>query len=242
MSLRVRIVRRPDEEGVRQVAGSEGLNLAPLSLDRCAGCEDPRASMEGRGKGHSAEAIHRVQHVVIIAVQERPFERWRDSNRSREADAMRLLQAPRELCGEEAAIALADDGNGHVPKLVPREKPLDELAQRLQIAVERVEFLLLDGLCRLGLLLLVGLLLGLDDAREAGADWVDKHEVGESDPAFRIVDEPHRRRLEIAVGLEEHAPGGKPADMKIGGGRPWAAIEDETDRSPALGGPLGLPL
>jgi hypothetical protein len=108
------------------------------------------------------------------------------------------------------------------------------LSQGLKIAIERVELLLLDGLCGIGLPLVVGLLLGLDDAREAGADRIDEHEIGEGDPALRIIHEPHRRRLEIAIGLEEHAPRGKPADMKIGGGRTGAAIKNEADRPPTL--------
>jgi hypothetical protein len=57
---------------------------------------------------------------------------------------------------------------------------------------------------------------------------------------LRIVHEPHRRRLEIAVGLEEHALRGEPSDMKIGGGRTGPAVEDEADRPSALGLPLGL--
>src|SRR5262252_6269990 len=109
--------------------------------------------MEGCGECHCAKAIHRVQYVVIIAAQARPFEYRRDSNRRRQPYAMGLLQAPHEFGRSEAAVAFADNGNGHIPKLVPREKTFDELSQGLQIAIEREVLLLLDGLGGIGLIL-----------------------------------------------------------------------------------------
>src|SRR5262245_66375764 len=114
---------------MRKFAGGKRLDLAPLRLDRCARRKNARAAVEGGRKRHWAEAIHRMQYVVIIAVQERPFEHRRDGNRRREADAMGLLQAPHELGRAEATVAFADDGNGHIPELVSREKALDELSQ-----------------------------------------------------------------------------------------------------------------
>src|SRR5262245_17769743 len=103
--LLVRIVRRADKQGMGKFTGGKGLDFAPLRLDRCARGKYPRAAVEGRCECHCAEAIHRVQHVVIIAVQARPFEHRRDSNRRREADAMRLLQATHEFGRSEAAVA-----------------------------------------------------------------------------------------------------------------------------------------
>src|SRR5688572_7237108 len=100
---------------------------------------------------------------------------------------MRLLQKARQLGRAEAAIALPDDGHRYVPELVPGEEALDELAERLQIAVEGVELLFLHDLGRIGLLLVVWLLLRLDDARKARADWIDEHQVREGDPALSVV-------------------------------------------------------
>src|SRR5262249_21777745 len=117
-SLLVGVVRRADKKGMCKFAGGKSLDLAPLPLDRCARRKYARAAVEGRRQRHCAEAIHRMQYVVVIAVQERPFEHRRDGNRRREANAVGLLQASHELGRAKATIAFADDGNRHVPKLV----------------------------------------------------------------------------------------------------------------------------
>src|SRR5262245_59221942 len=117
LGLLVGVVRCAHKQRMRKVARGKGLDLAPLLLNRRARYEYPRTAVESRRKRHRAEAIHRMQYVVVIAVQERPFEYRRDGNCRREANAVGLLQAPYELCRAEPAIAFADDGNGNVPKL-----------------------------------------------------------------------------------------------------------------------------
>src|SRR5262249_41889605 len=116
--LFVDAVRRANKEGIRKFAGGKNLNLAPLRLDRRSRSEYARAAVECRRKRHCAEAIHRVQYVVIIAVQARPFEHRRYSNRHRKADAVGLLKAPHELGSPESAVTFANDCNDGCPHLM----------------------------------------------------------------------------------------------------------------------------
>lgn len=185
--------------------------------------------MKGRRKRHHAESIDIARHIVIALVEQRPFERRRNGDGRSQPDPVFLLQAARELRGAEAAIALACDKYGRVPKLVPGEEALDEFAERFEIAIEAEEFFLVRTFAGLRLLLVGRLLLLLDDAAEAGADRINENKIGKGDPAFGIISETHRRRRHMALGFELYALRTEPANVQIGRSSAGTAVEYEGD-------------
>src|SRR5262249_52748710 len=125
----------------------------------------------------------------------------------------------------------AGDVSRRLPELVLRKKSLDELAQRIQVAVELIVFLLVDRLARVLLVLLCT--VSIEHTAEAGADRIDKNEIGELEPALLIIDQLCRRRSSIAVGFEIDALRAERSDMQIRRRSARSTVEDERNRPPA---------
>ena len=122
-----------------------------------------------------------------------------------------LLERPGHLGGTKAAIALAQDIFWRVAAPGLGEIERNRLGKRLRIAAHAVE-----GFAA----------IGLGGPAPAGAHGVDHHEVGESEPAVRIVDESRCRGI-VAGKLGDARP--YQPHGEIGRRRPRAAVEAEGD-------------
>ncbi len=110
-----------------------------------------------------------------------------------------------------------------------------ELAERLEVALlaevlVRIRLLAFALLRRALLLpLLLALLVGLDDAAEAGADGVDEDEVGEREPRGLVLDELRRQLGQRPVGRKVDALRADGAHVQERGRGARPAVEDERD-------------
>ena len=128
-------------------------------------------------------------------------------------DALAALQRLRHLGGAEAPITFAQDEFGRADAAVLGDIERDHLGERLGIAMhapERASAVRLGG------------------PAPAGADRIDHHEIGESEPGVRVVGEANVRAVE-AVAEHRDARTHEP-EIEKSRARPGPAIEHERHR------------
>ena len=150
-------------------------------------------------------------------MQGREVERRRDEDEALDDHVEIVRQGLRHRRCPKPAIALADQPDRRCPTLMPGQPQADHRAQGGNIGAHIPE-----RLVRIFLLALA--------AAEAGADRVDKDEIGKAQPCGRVVDQMHRRDRHRTAFRRLQDLRAERAEMQKDRGRTGTAIEDEADR------------
>ena len=183
--------------------------------------------MVERRSGHGGHAVDPAEDVVVRRREAGDLERRRDEDGAVQADARGLLQRPHEAADPVAAVALAGDEDRRAPAPVLREPAAHELAERLEVALVAEVLLGIGGVVGLCAVLAVALLVGLDDAAEAGPDRIDEDEIREREPRGLVLDQLRGELGQRAVRRERDPlrPDRAHVQVRRRGARP--AVEDE---------------
>ena len=128
---------------------------------------------------------------------------------------MLIAQGGGDFRCAKSAVAFAEQIGWRAGASMMRQVQRDHLGDRLRVLPHAVKIL---GV------------VGFRGAAPAGADRVDQHEIGEGEPALRIVDEVGVGAVTLGRPEVEPARSHK-AQMQECGGRARATIEDEGHRS-----------
>ena len=187
---------------------------------------DRAPTVVGRNRRLGGQQGHRVQQIVgrkRLGERGQPPLR-RHQHRPVQVDAVLLGQDSRQRRDAQPAITFAGDRLGRAPALVHGQPLPDEAGDGVQVAIYPVIGLRVARLAvRSG-----------QHAAVAGAHRVDEDQVGEADPAVRVVFQARRRRGEAAIASRDDGLRPDRGDVEVNAGGPRAAIEDEGHRP--LGG------
>ena len=111
---------------------------------------------------------------MFAAELELAFDHRRDHDDAADDNALIVLQRACHLGGAEAAIAFAQDVFRRADAAVLGDVKRDRLGERFGVAMHAPER---------------AAAVGLGGATPAGADRIDHHQIGESEPGVRIVDQ-----------------------------------------------------
>ena len=136
------------------------------------------------GGGERGQRQRGPEREVVAAEMKLAFDHRRNHENAVGDDALAALQRLRHLGGAEAAIAFAQDEFGRADAAVLGDIERDHLGERLGIAMHAPER---AGAVRLG------------GPAPAGADRIDHHEIGESEPGVRVVGEANVRAVEAVA-------------------------------------------
>ncbi len=127
--------------------------------------------------------------------------------------------------GAGGAVALADQVQRRGPAVVPGQVHPDELADRLEVSVKRVE---------------LAVQLGFRGAGIAGPDRVDEDQIGAIEPGRLIIDQPVRRGGDRRPFGGRHPPRAEGPEVQPDRRRARSAIEAEHQRA-RFRGPRVIP-
>ena len=167
----------------------------------------------GRRVGRQVQDIG--QHVVPIESDGSEVEHARDEDHAVEEHAVTSLKLVGKPGRAGRSIALTGDELGRPPSFVPRRPESDELRDRLTVAFEPMEVVVVDP---------------LGGATVTGGDGIDEDEIAPIEQRRLVVDEPPGRRQEITriPHLDASRPPG--AQMQPDRTRPRPPVETEGHR------------
>ncbi len=139
-----------------------------------------------RGQGRQVEDVRQVVPPGDVERLEVEHRRDQDDPGRRDPPVQQRVGQPRRAGG---SVALAHQIDRRTPALVSRQEQPDELADRINVAPEPVK---------------LAVQLRLHRPAETGADGVDEDQVGVVEPGRAVLDQPERRRRELAAIGEGH--------------------------------------
>jgi hypothetical protein len=166
------------------------------------------------GGGQRRQLQRRAKRELVRPEHQLPLEQRREHHRAGDDDPLRVLQRTRHLRRAKAAIALAKQEFRRRRAVVVGDIERDRLGDALGIGVDVV---------------VLGRIVGFHGAAPAGADRVDQHEVGEVEPAVRIVDQLGAGPV-IALRPEIDDPRSDEPEMQKGRCRARSAVEGKGQR------------
>ena len=154
------------------------------------------------------------ERIVVLPIKEREFEHRRDQDDAARRICAALLQRAGERRRAETAIALAHkkDRRQHAGGFDQIEA--HEVGKSVGVLLNAPKLFLVLRLAR---------------AAVAGAHGIDKDEVGHIEPGARIVGEGRWGALQLSLGVYLDRTRADAAEMQIGRGGAWSAVEHERD-------------